>query len=79
MITRIQQLAISDEGFVFDPSTGESFTVNRSGLLILKALKKNKPVKDIAASLQQSFDMAPADVERDVIDFVEHLRTYRLM
>ena len=31
------RLALSDEGFVFDPSSGDSYLVNHSGLFILKA------------------------------------------
>ncbi|MFA7409794.1 MAG: hypothetical protein WCY83_06175 [Bacteroidales bacterium] len=35
-------LRISDQGVVFDPSTGESFTVNETGLAILKSLRGNR-------------------------------------
>lgn len=78
-MNRLDQLAMSSEGFIFDPSTGESFTVNPSGLKILKALKENKTTADIARELKEQFDMAPEEVERDVIDFMAHLRTYRLL
>ncbi|MCB0276752.1 MAG: PqqD family protein [Calditrichaeota bacterium] len=78
-MSRLNQLAINDEGFLFDPSTGESYTVNPSGLHILKALKANLSVEDITKSLQGNFDMVPSEAERDVLDFMGHLRTYRLL
>ena len=36
----LQQLAISDDGFIFDPTSGQSFTVSDTGLFILKGLKQ---------------------------------------
>lgn len=78
-MSRLNHLAINDEGFVFDPSTGESFTVNSTGLAILKALKENKTSGEIAAELQAQFESPSEDIERDVIDFIAHLRTYRLI
>lgn len=35
----LSQLALSDEGFVFDPNTGDSFQVSATGLFLLKPSK----------------------------------------
>jgi PqqD family protein of HPr-rel-A system len=78
-MSRLNQLAINDEGFIFDPSTGESFTVNSTGLTILKGLKENKSTGEIAEAIREQFDTSPEDVERDVMDFISHLRTYHLI
>jgi PqqD family protein of HPr-rel-A system len=78
-MSRLNQLAINDEGFVFDPSTGESFTLNPTGLAILKAMKEQKTSREIAEELQEHFESPPEDIERDVIDFIAHLRTYHLI
>jgi hypothetical protein len=78
-MSRLNQLAINDEGFIFDPSTGESFTVNPTGLTILKGLKENKTSQEIAGELQEQFESPSDDIERDVIDFIAHLRTYHLI
>ena len=75
----LNRLAINDEGFIFDPSTGESFTVNFAGLTILKEMKENKTIPEITEVMKEQFDMAPEAVELDVIDFVTHLKTYRLV
>ena len=39
-MSRLNRLAINDEGFIFDPETGNSFTVNGTGLFIIKLLKE---------------------------------------
>jgi len=78
-MTRLNQLALNDEGFIFDPSTGESFTVNTTGLFILNLLKQGKSLEEIAQALNEEFLDLPDSVERDVIDFIAHLKTFRLM
>jgi hypothetical protein len=78
-MSRVHQLAINDEGFVFDPSTGQSFTVNQGGLAILNGLKEGKNAADIATALREMHDVTFEDVERDVTDFIGHLKIYRLL
>ncbi len=75
----LSRLAISEEGFVFDPLTGESFTVNQTGLFILKRLKENKSQEEIIKELTESFEVSKEEAERDVVDFIEKLRSYRLV
>jgi hypothetical protein len=78
-MNRISQLAINEEGFVFDPTTGQSFTVNRGGLEILRGLKQGKGVSDIARELGEIFKTVPKDVERDVVDFIGQLKIFRIV
>jgi len=78
-MSRISQLAISEEGFVFDPTTGQSFTVNRGGLEILKGLSQGKEVPIIIQELRGVFEVTPEDVERDVVDFIGQLKIYRIV
>lgn len=76
---RLNLLAINAEGFVFDPTTGESFTVNATGLAILNGLKAAKTPEEIAAHITEEFEVEPAMAEHDVTDFIGHLRTYKLI
>ncbi len=77
-MSRLQQLAINEEGFVFDPTTGESFTVNSTGLMILNALKEDKTSDEIARELMDKFETNLEVVEKDLSEFISHLRTYKL-
>ena len=76
---RLQHLAINDEGFVFDPKTGESFTTNSSGLEILRLLKNGKTVEEVGADMAAMFGIAPDEAERDALDFMSQLKTCKLI
>jgi PqqD family protein of HPr-rel-A system len=72
---RLRELALSDSGFVFDPMTGHSFTVNPSGLCILRWLKDDLPADEIARRLGDTFEFdVGEDPARDVQDFFGQLR-----
>lgn len=73
--TLLTRLALSDSGFVFDPVTGNSFTVNTSGLSILRLLQKTEDWTDIIATLQAEFEVSYSVAERDVIEFATALRS----
>ena len=73
--TRLHELALSDSGFVFDPSTGHSFTVNPSGLCLLRWVKDGVPPEEMASRLAETFDLEPdEDPARDVQDFLMQIR-----
>ncbi|MDD2776478.1 MAG: PqqD family protein [Gallionella sp.] len=71
----LTRLALSDSGFVFDPVTGNSFTVNTSGLSILRLLQKTEDWTDIIATLQADFEVSYSVAERDVLEFATALRS----
>lgn len=70
----VGRLALSDSGFVFDPSTGRSYSVNESGLAILRLLQKPADLEQVVEALQQKFAGEPPILERDVIEFASVLR-----
>lgn len=70
----LKRLALSDSGFVFDPVTGNSFTVNASGLAILRRLQHETDLARIVASLCEAFEVDALAAERDVIEFANLLR-----
>ena len=70
----IQRLAVNDNGFVFDPVTGRSFTVNASGLALLRLMAREQDVQSIVERLTESWDVEPRVAERDLIEFAAELR-----
>lgn len=78
-MNRLNQLAINDEGFIFDPLTGESFTVNSTGLFIIRELKKGKRDDEILNGLLEEFNVSKEVAERDLIDFLEKLKSYKII
>ncbi len=76
----LRELALSDSGFVFDPMTGHTFTVNPSGLRILRWLKDGVELEEVAHRLANDFEVQPGeDPARDVQDFLAQLRECGLM
>jgi PqqD family protein of HPr-rel-A system len=73
---QLKDLALSDTGFVFDPSSGATFTVNATGLCVLRAMKDGLSQAEIGARLRERFDVRAGDPARDVGDFVELLRQH---
>jgi hypothetical protein len=77
--TTLADLAISDNGFVFDPFAGATFSVNPTGLCVLQALKEGLDPDAIAQRLADRFDRAPQDPLRDVDEFLRLLRQHSLI
>ena len=75
----LTHLAINDEGFIFNPLTGESWTTNQTGLFILKKLKEGKSQEEIVQLLSQEFEVDIETAQRDLIDFLEKIRSYKLI
>lgn len=72
--SRLRQLAISDSGFVFDPTTGHTFTVNPSGALVIAALKEGHGQDEAVRRLQGAFELdGTEDLSREVEDFMARL------
>jgi len=78
-MNKLNRLAVSEEGFIFDPETGNSYTVNQTGLFILELLKEGKSQDEIVDALTKEFEVSPEEAQRDLIDFLEQLRLFGLL
>jgi len=78
--SRLRDLAVSDSGFVLDPRTGHTFTLNETGLLVLRSLKDGAAVYQVVDRLESEFEVDPDDnIHRDVEDFIANLREFGLV
>lgn len=73
-----KNIAISDSGFIFNPSTGDSFSVNPIGLEIIKLLKDEKPADEIKKHILKLYSVDEATVEKDFYDFLKMLEQNKL-
>jgi hypothetical protein len=74
-----QKLAISDSGFIFDPTTGESFSINQEGLTILQLLKEGKSEEEIKTMFLNEYDVDETTLDRSLLDFISMLKNYNLI
>lgn len=72
----LHRLAISESGFVFDPMSGHHFTVNETGLEILRLLQKEQDLDALLAKLSREYSASPRELERDVLEFAGLLRRF---
>ena len=70
----LNRLAISESGFLFDPVSGHSFTVNETGLAILRALQTNHHLDALREALTSAYDVDEAALDRDLLEFLGSLR-----
>lgn len=73
-----KNIAVSDSGMLFNPATGESFTVNPIGLRILEYMREDFDTQKITAAIIDEFNVEHDIAERDVTDFTNMLKHYQL-
>jgi Coenzyme PQQ synthesis protein D (PqqD) len=72
-------IALSENGFVFNPSTGDSFTLNNTGKEVLMMIKEGKNLNQIADLMIAKYDADRITLERYIEDFVNDLSVNNLM
>lgn len=73
-MSKLNSLAISDNGFIFKPSTGESFTTNEIGLFIINLLKEGKSSDAIIEEMIRTYEIDNLTAARDLHDYLDFLR-----
>lgn len=71
-----KRLALSESGFVFDPVSGQSFTVNETGLVILRLAQQEDDLDQLVEQLAEQFDANIVEINRDVQDFANRLKIF---
>lgn len=73
-----KNIAISESGYIFNPETGESFTVNMTGVEILKKINEEKSTEEIKEYICKNYNIDPDSFEKDLKEFLEILKQYLL-
>ncbi len=76
---RLAQLAISPTGFVFDPRSGATFTVNPTGRLLIEGIREGKDLDTLVGAMREAFDAGDADLRRDALEYTRLLRDQGLL
>jgi hypothetical protein len=71
-------IALSDNGFVFNPTTGDSFTLNSTGREVLLLIKEGKSLSQIKELLIEKYEVDRIILERYLEDFVNELNSNNL-
>jgi hypothetical protein len=71
--SRLKELAISENGFIFDPMSGSTFTVNAAGACIIGCLREGRPRAEIISRLRNTFTVEQSDLDSDLGEFIRLL------
>ena len=74
-----KNIAISDSGFIFNPSSDDSFSANQIGLEIIRLLKDGKSKIEISDLIINQYAVDALSFEKDFNDFVQMLFSYQLI
>ncbi|MEM7182565.1 MAG: HPr-rel-A system PqqD family peptide chaperone [Spirochaetota bacterium] len=75
----LHNLALSDTGFLFDPSTGRTYTLNETAVFIVNLLKQEKAKEKVLDALLEEYEVTREQVERDFLDLVIQLKEMGLI
>lgn len=72
-------VAISESGFLFLPTTGETFTLNETGCEIVKLFQAGKSVPEIIKTITSEYEVQDASIEKDLNEFIAQLSNFNLI
>ena len=72
-------IAVSETGFVFDPTSGESYSINPVGQEILQQMKGGKSVEEITGTMTSEYEIDKASFEKYYYDFIGMLKQFQLI
>jgi len=74
-----KNIATSENGFIFNPSTGDSFSANAIAAEILSELKNGKTEKEIKGGILERYEVRPEQLDRDWEDWLIQLKEANLL
>ena len=74
-----KNIAISESGYVFNPSSGESFTVNPIWIELVNMIRDEKPYEEISRIVLAMYNTDNDTFEKDYQDFIGLLKSYQLL
>ena len=72
-------LALSESGFLFDAVSGDTYTLNNTGKLVLRELMGGTDEETIVGRVMENFDVGAETARRDTERFIHHLKEMKLV
>lgn len=73
------EIKISDNGFVFNSRTGDSFNLNPIGLELIKQIAAEKDFEIIKEEMLAKYDIDDLTIEKDYYDFYALLKHHQII
>jgi hypothetical protein len=72
-------IALSESGFIFNPNTGESFTLNPTGQILFGLIREGKDYTEVRDYFLNHYDAEETIFEKDFEDFMHMMTSYQMM
>lgn len=72
-------IALSESGFVFNPNTGESFTLNPVGQELFGMIRDGMDYAGVRTAFLDKYEVDDNIFEKDFEDFIHLLNVYQMM
>jgi len=73
-----EEIKISDNGFVFNSKTGDSFNLNTFGLELIKQIAEEKDFDNIRNTILEKYDVDDLTFEKDFYEFCAMLKHHQI-
>ncbi|MBN2828697.1 MAG: PqqD family protein [Candidatus Cloacimonetes bacterium] len=77
--SKLKKIAISESGFIFDPSTGISYNSNEMAITIINLLNKDRSEEEIIAKIMEEYEVTHDAIRRDLEYFLTQLKNLHLV
>jgi len=74
-----KNIATSESGFIFNPSTGDSYAANPVAAEIVQLLKQGTASSSVKEQILQKYEVEPFRLEQDWDDFMSQLKEANLL
>jgi hypothetical protein len=74
-----EEIKISDNGFVFNSRTGDSFNLNPFGLELMKYIEAENDFDEIKAQILGKYDIDDLSFEKDFYEFCALLKHHQII
>ncbi len=73
------ELKVNETGFLFDPTTGESYSLNEMGTIYFNWMSEGKSFEDVKSQIIKEYDVDETTFEKSFMDFKSRLKNLRLI
>jgi len=74
-----EEVKISDNGFVFNSKTGDSFSLNPFGLELIKNIQEEKGLESLKKEITEKYDVDDLTFEKDFYEFCALLKHHQII
>ncbi|WP_372647984.1 PqqD family protein [Draconibacterium sp.] len=74
-----EEIKISDNGFVFNARTGDSFNLNPFGLELMRYIENGNDFEKIKEQILEKYDIDDLSFEKDFYEFCALLKHHQII